>query len=215
MYQPEHFREDRREVLHAFIRRHPLGALVSMGAAGLTADHIPMELVARDGSDGVLRGHLARANPLWRSVPAEASVLVIFGGADRYVTPSWYATKHETGRVVPTWNYAVVHAHGRLRFIDDPAWLHGLVSGLTDAHEARLTTPWKVTDAPDDYVAQMVSAIVGFEIEIDHLTGKFKASQNRNAADREGVLAGLEADGLAADEVGELLRAPEIPRSTP
>ena len=137
MYQPEHFREDRREVLHAFIRRHPLGALVSMGAAGLTADHIPMELVARDGSDGVLRGHLARANPLWRSVPAEASVLVIFGGADRYVTPSWYATKHETGRVVPTWNYAVVHAHGRLRFIDDPAWLLQHVVGLTQLRIVR------------------------------------------------------------------------------
>jgi transcriptional regulator len=145
---------------------------------------------------------------LWRDLDVSTPVLVIFGGADQYISPSWYPTKAETGRVVPTWNYAVVHAHGRLRWIEEADRVHALVTALTDQHEAARPTPWKVTDAPLPYVNQMIAAIVGFEIEIDRLEGKFKASQNRNVTDRAGVREGLEATGRAAADVAELLRSP-------
>jgi len=209
MYRPAHFREDRPDVLHAFVRRHPFGALVTGEGPRLTADHLPMELVTESGRAPVLRGHVARANPVWQTSPSGSPVLVIFGGADHYISPSWYATTAETGRVVPTWNYAVVHAHGILRWIDDPESLHALVTRLTDHHEAAQPDPWKVTDAPAAYVAEMIAGIVGFEIEVERLVGKFKASQNRNESDRAGVRRGLEAAGRSADDVAELLRSPQ------
>jgi transcriptional regulator len=210
MYVPAYFREERTEVLHAFMRRHPLGALVAVTADGLTANHIPMRM--RSGSTGAgpdkLCGHVARANSVWRLVATDAPVLVIFGGADSYITPSWYATTPETGKVVPTWNYSVVHAYGRIRFIDDPAWLLAFVRELTDEHESTREPPWQVSDAPADYINQMVQAIVGFEIEVDRLVGKFKASQNQEARNREGVVAGLRESGIATDVAAELVRSP-------
>jgi transcriptional regulator len=208
MYVPAYFREDRTEVLHAFMRRHPLGALVAVTAEGLTANHIPMRMRSGNAGADRLCGHVARANSLWRLVATDAPVLVIFGGASSYITPSWYATTRETGKVVPTWNYSVVHAYGRIRFVDDAAWLLAFVRELTDEHEATREQPWKVSDAPADYIDQMLQAIVGFEIEVDRLVGKFKASQNQEARNRDGVAAGLRASGVATDVAEELMRSP-------
>jgi transcriptional regulator len=206
MYLPAHFTERRVDVLHAFIERHPLGTLVCSADGAVQADHLPM-LLRRDAPHGTLIGHVARANPLWRMAGDGAEVLVVFAGADAYVSPSWYPSKKAHGRVVPTWNYAVVHARGRISLFDDEARLHALVSSLTEHFERGQPAPWAVADAPDDYVRAMLRAIVGFEIEIRELVGKFKASQNRPAEDRAGVLAALEA----ADDrdLTELVRDPE------
>ncbi len=193
MYLPRQFEETRIDVLHRLIRAHPLGALVTTGANGLEANHVPFEIDPDPAPFGTLRAHVARANPVWREGAGDA--LVIFQGPERYVTPSWYRSKQEDGKVVPTWNYAVVHAHGVLRPVDDAAWLRAFVTRLTDRHEGRRAAPWKVTDAPADYVDKLLTAIVGIELPIARLAGKWKVSQNRPAADRAGVIAGLEADG--------------------
>ena len=190
MYLPTHFEETRAEVLHAAVRAHPLGLLVTHGAGGLDANPIPFMLDVDDAGQATLRGHVARANPLWREA-RDTDTLVVFQGPQAYVSPGWYPTKAETGKVVPTWNYVVVQARGPLRVHDDAAWLHALVSRLTDHHEAPRATPWAVSDAPDDYIATMLRAIVGIEIPLAALTGKWKTSQNRNAADRDGVARGL------------------------
>jgi transcriptional regulator len=195
MYLPKHFEETRVEVLHGLVRAYPLGALVTVTAAGLDANHIPFEVDPEPGPLGTLRGHVARANPVWRETPTGAPSLVIFRGPDTYVSPAWYPTKRETGKVVPTWNYAVVHAHGTPRFIDDPAWLRAFVARLTERHEARRPAPWKVTDAPADFVDKQVGAIVGLEIPIARLIGKWKVSQNRPPHDRAGVVDGLLEEG--------------------
>ena len=206
MYLPAHFREDRPERLEAFVAAHPLGALVVATPDGLEANHIPM-LLSRDAAGrSVLHGHVARANELWRRAADGTPALVIFGGAQRYVTPSWYPSKRVTGEVVPTWNYAVVHAHGPIRFIQDRDWLLALVSTLTELNERPRAAPWHVTDAPAAYVERMLRAIVGFEIAVERLEGKFKASQNRTAEDRAGVAAGLAAEGVDAAEREELVR---------
>jgi transcriptional regulator len=209
MYLPPHFRERRTEVLHEFIERHPLGMLVTSVNGAPVADHVPMLLVRDQGANGTLQGHVARANPLWRTTADGAEVLVVFHGADAYVSPSSYPSKHVDGKVVPTWNYAVVHAHGRIRFFEDEARLHALVSKLTDHFERPRSKPWSVADAPEDYVRAMVRAIVGFEIEITDLAGKFKASQNRSAEDRAGVRGGMGAAGVG--ELDELVRDPDWP----
>jgi transcriptional regulator len=193
MYLPTHFEETRVPVLHALIRAHPLGALVTRGAAGLEANHLPFEIDPEPAPFGTLRGHVARANPVWREGTGEA--LVIFQGPQTYVSPSWYPSKQDGGKVVPTWNYAVIHAYGVLRAIDDPAWLRAFVAKLTDRHEAARPDRWQVTDAPADYVDKLLGAIVGVELPIARLVGKWKVSQNRPAADRAGVVAGLESDG--------------------
>ena len=204
MYLPSHFEESRPEVLHTFIRKYPLGLLITHGASGLQADPIPFMLEPERGPHGTLIAHVARANPLWRESRTDIESMVVFQGPQAYISPAWYATKQETGKVVPTWNYCVVQARGRLRAIDDPAWVHRLVSRLTDRHEAERaglpSAPWKVTDAPDDYIASMQRAIVGIEIELTALQGKWKLSQNRSEADRAGVVAGLAQQG--ADEAG-------------
>ena len=191
MYLPAHFREERREVLQGFVERHPLGALVTLAAGRPEVDHVPMLLDRGAGRCGRLRGHVARANPVVRHTPDGAEVLVVFAGADAYVSPSAYPSKRVDGRVVPTWNYAVVHARGTLRVTEDAAWLRALVGRLTDVHEASRAHRWQVDDAPADYIEQMLRAIVGIEIEITSLQGKWKVSQNRSAADRAGVAAGL------------------------
>jgi len=195
MYLPKHFEETRVEVLHALVRAHPLAALVTLGAGGLEANHIPFEIDPDPAPFGTLRGHVARANPVWRELSRGADALALFQGPATYVSPSWYPTKQEGGKVVPTWNYAVVHAYGPLRAVDDPAWLRAFVERLTNRHESGRTAPWHVTDAPADYVDKMVTAIVGIELPVTRLLGKWKTSQNRVARDRAGVVAGLEQDG--------------------
>jgi transcriptional regulator len=190
MYLPKHFEQTDPAALQALMREHPLATLIVSGADGTTADLLPLEYLPDAGPQGTLRGHVARANPLWKRA-AGAEVLVVFTGPQAYITPSWYPTKAETHKVVPTWNYTVVQACGPLRAIEDAPWLHALVSGLTAHHEAPRAQPWAVADAPDDYVQVMLRAIVGIEIELTQLVGKWKVSQNRNEADRNGVAAGL------------------------
>ena len=209
MYLPSCFSETRPEVLEAFMRAHPLGWLVTLTAGRSAVDLVPM-LPWHTAAGGLqLRGHVARANPVSRELPAGAEVLVVFGGSDHYVTPSWYASKPVDGRVVPTWNYSIVQVRGALRWFDDSAALRELVTTLTATHEAPRAQRWEVSDAPDDYIAGMLRAIVGFEIEVATMVGKFKSSQNRDDADRAGVAAGLAADGVAAEAVAELVRDPE------
>jgi transcriptional regulator len=190
MYLPPHFEQQDRVALQALMREHPLAALVTSGPDGLTADHVPLEFDATAGEHGTLVGHVARANPLWQSA-AGKPVLAIFRGPQAYVSPSWYPSKAGTHKVVPTWNYAVVHAHGVLEAVDDAPWLRELVGRLTDRHEAPRPAPWSVGDAPADYVQTMLRAIVGIRIPIERLVGKWKVSQNRSQADREGVAQGL------------------------
>ena len=189
MYTPKHFVENRIEALHGLIRAYPFATLVTRAADGLTANHLPFELVGE-----VLHGHVARGNELARLDGAE--VLLVFQGPDGYISPNWYPSKHETGREVPTWNYAVVHVHGRLRVIDDATWLRRLLETLTDHHEAGQPQPWKISDAPDDHIETSLRAIVGLEVSIARIEGKFKLSQNHPARNRAGVIAGLrERDG--------------------
>ena len=195
MYEPPLHRQADLAALHDLIRRRPLGLIVNRGPQGLAANAIPCLLDADVGPFGRLRAHVARANGLWRELQAEAETLVVFRDVDHYVSPSWYATKRETGRVVPTWNYVMVQARGKARVIEDEAWLRGQIAELTRRHEGGRAAPWVVGDAPEDFVATMVRQIVGLEIEIDDLRGKWKASQNRPAADRAGVIAGLTEDG--------------------
>jgi transcriptional regulator len=192
VYLPAHFEETRIELLHALIREHPLGTLVTLGPEGLTANHVPFEIDPEPAPLGTLRAHVARANTVWRDHPPDAEVLVVFQGPSAYVSPSWYPSKRETGKVVPTYNYVVVHARGRMRAIEDADWLRGLVGRLTDRHEAGGNPPWKVADAPAAYVESQLRAIVGIEIAPSRVTGKWKLSQNRPAADREAVVRGLE-----------------------
>ena len=200
MYQPSQFVENRPEVLRSLVQAHPLGTLVTVGPDGLRADHIPF-LIEDDGDRAILRAHVARANPLWRDIAADTQALVIFQGPSRYITPSWYATKRETGKVVPTYNYMVVHAHGTLRAVDDPAWVRSLVGRLTDHFESGRSAPWAVSDAPDEFVTQQLRAVVGIELPVTRLEGKWKVSQNRPAADRAGVVEGLRETGDPAAEV--------------
>jgi transcriptional regulator len=214
MYLPDQFRENRVEILHAFIERHPLGTLVASVGGRPEANHVPMLLDRTGGALGTLAGHVARANPVWRNVADATEVLVVFGGADAYVSPSSYPSKKTDGRVVPTWNYAVAHVHGRIRFFDDQGRLHALVSALTGRHEAGQPEPWAVTDAPEAYIDAMLRAIVGFEIEIAEISGKFKASQNRPDADRAGVRSRLR-EGRGEADLDELVREPASHRKSP
>ena len=191
MYLPPAFRIDDVALMHEAMRRHPLATLITRSGAGLVADHIPIMIDAKRGDKGVLRAHVARANPLWRRHPDGAEALAIFAGPDHYITPSWYVTKRETGKVVPTWNYVAIHAWGPLKIFDDPVWLREQVGALTALHESGRDDPWAVTDAPADFVAAQLKGIVGIEIPIARIEGKFKVSQNRPKSDREGVIDGL------------------------
>lgn len=198
MYIPKAHEETRIEVLHGLMQAHPLGCLVTCGKDGLVANHIPFMLDASIGEHGVLKCHVARANPVWQDISTVSESLVIFQGPQVYVSPSWYPTKHQTGKAVPTWNYAVVHAYGIPKAIEDPAWILNLITELSDAHEASQKLPWKVSDAPADFTERLIEMIVGIEIPIARLEGKWKVSQNRPRADRLGVAAGLEAQGSEA-----------------
>ncbi|MDW5376033.1 FMN-binding negative transcriptional regulator [Halomonas sp. HP20-15] len=197
MYLPERFAMTEPEQLHGVIRAHPFATLVSVDGGGLEADHLPLLLAPEAGDHGVLRGHIARANPLWHG--GERAALAIFHGPQAYITPSWYPAKREHGRVVPTWNYQVVHAHGQLRFIDDPAWLERIVAALTQRFEHSRPQPWSLDDAPRDYIEAMCRAIIGVELTVTALNGKRKASQHRPRAERTGICTGLQSD-YAFDE---------------
>lgn len=192
MYIPKHFAEPRVEVLHQLMRARPLSTLVTRCLNnGLNANHIPLHLSTQPGPFGTLRGHVARANPIWSDVGNDTEALAIFHGPDAYITPSWYPTKAETGRVVPTWNYVVAHAYGTLCVVDDPVWLRGHLEQLTAHNEARFDAPWKMSDAPPDFLEKMLGAIVGIEIVINRLVGKWKLSQNQSNQNRNGVVLGL------------------------
>ncbi len=195
MYEPPLHREDDLMKQHALIRARPLGLLVSHGPQGLVANAIPFLVDAAASKLGTLRAHMARANPQWRDLAENPEALVVFQGPDHYVSPSWYATKRETHKVVPTWNYVMVQARGAAKVFADDAWLSRQIEALTRSQEAARTEPWAVADAPADFVAAQRKAIVGIEIEIADIRGKWKTSQNRSAADRAGVVAGLEALG--------------------
>ena len=210
MYQPPHHVETCAEVMHALIRAHPLGLLVSNGAAGPIANPLPFLLDADIGPHGRLRAHLSKANQQWRQIAdhPDEPVLVVFPGVNTYITPSWYATKRETGKVVPTWNYAMVQAQGRARIIDDRDWLAGQINELTGTHEAAREQPWHVADAPEPFIEARIKGIIGLEIDIMSLAGKWKVSQNRPAADRQGVVEGLNdaSNDAASLEMAKIVR---------
>jgi transcriptional regulator len=207
MYQPLPHRQEQLEAQHALIRSHPLGLLISNGAQGLLANAIPFLINPEASKFGTLQAHMARANGQWRDLSAASDVLVVFQGADHYITPSWYATKQETGKVVPTWNYVMVQARGRPRVIEDATWLRRQIEALTLKQETPRPAPWAVGDAPETFIEMQIKAIVGVEIEIADIGGKWKASQNRPAADRVGVIGGLEALGdEASAEMAAIVR---------
>lgn len=193
MYVPNHFKEDDQEKLQQHIRDYSFGILVIADNEGIEANHVPFHLSSgENGCLGSLQCHLARSNPVWQRMQGGARVLAVFQGPDAYVSPSWYPTKAETGRVVPTWNYLAVHAQGSAQIIKDPSWLKHHLHQLTDQHESQMVAPWSVGDAPADFTERLVQAIVGVEIKIETLTGKLKASQNQPERNRAGVKAGLE-----------------------
>jgi transcriptional regulator len=198
MYVPSHFKEDQLPVLHDAIRRAGLATLVTFGPSGLDASHVPMLLDPEPAPWGTLYGHISRANPQWHGAAPDLPALALFLGTDSYITPSWYPTKKQTGKVVPTWNYVAIHAHGRVRFFEDSERLLTLVTKLTESHEAGRAQPWAVSDAPEQYVRAHLATIVGFELPIARLEGKWKMSQNRSAEDRSGTAEGLEREGKEA-----------------
>lgn len=206
MYIPAHFAEPRPEELARIIRAHPLGMLVTHDAQGLDANHIPFEFDLDAGTHGLLTAHVARANPIWRQCAEGADVMVVFRGAEGYISPSWYPSKHETHRQVPTWNYEVVHAHGRLTVRDDEKFVRGIVARLTRTHEAGESKPWKMGDSAPEYIDEMLKAIVGIEIAVTSLVGKRKLSQNKEARDRLGAVEALAERGHA--ELAQHMREP-------
>lgn len=204
MYIPPHFAETRPEALQRIIREHPLGVLVTHGGAGLDADHLPFEFDPGAGTHGLLTGHVARANSLWQRCPTGTEVMVIFRGAEAYISPNWYPSKHETHRQVPTWNYEVVHAHGTITVRDDERFVRGVVARLTRRHETTEPTPWKMRDSAPGYIDSMLRNIVGIEIAVSSLVGKSKLSQNREERDRLGAADELESRGQ--QELAQLMR---------
>jgi transcriptional regulator len=210
MYTPKAFEVTDLPMLHAAMKESELATLVTITTNGLVATHLPLLLDETKGAYGTLTGHVSRANVQWRETDPNAEALIIFLGLDSYVTPNWYPAKEETGRVVPTWNYAAIHAYGRITFIDDPEWLRTMVTDLTRKHEASFPAPWQVTDAPAVYIDSQLKAIVGFEFEILRLEGKQKFNQNRSVEDRLGVIQGLrELEDERKTQVAELMEGIE------
>lgn len=214
MYLPKHFEPPDIDTLVRFIDANPFATLVTTTASGgLDANHLPLLFDPQPGPSGTLRGHVARANAVWRECGEGAEVLAIFQGPDSFITPAWYPTKQETGEVVPTWNYVVAHAHGRMRVIEDREWLRAHVEALTRRHETGRAKPWAVSDAPADYIQKLLGAIVGVEIAVTRLVGKWKVSQNRSVRDRTGVIEGLQREGTeAAAAMATLIRDTFEPR---
>ncbi|MDO9106470.1 MAG: FMN-binding negative transcriptional regulator [Methylovulum sp.] len=208
MYQPVQFVQPNIETMHGLMRQYPLATLVTLASDGINANHIPLHLADTPLPFGTLRGHVARANPLWHDLNSEIEVLAIFHGPDVYISPSWYATKQETGKVVPTWNYAVVHAYGKLQVIDDANWLRSQLETLTNQHEAAFAEPWAVADAPPDFTERLMGSIIGIELVITRLSGKWKVSQNQPPCNQASVVQGLNASGQAdASSMAALVKA--------
>ncbi|HUL05908.1 MAG TPA: FMN-binding negative transcriptional regulator [Candidatus Acidoferrum sp.] len=208
MYLPKDFTEERVPVLHDAIRQARIGALVTLGEAGIEASHVPMLIDPEPAPHGTLMGHIARTNPQWRRPAAGVQALAMFLGPNAYISPAWYATKQQTGKVVPTWNYVAIHAYGEVRFFDDADRLLRLVTRLTETHEAGRAQPWAVSDAPATYIQTMLKGIVGFELPVARLEGKWKMSQNRPAQDRAGTIEGLRREGGPAEAaVAEIVAA--------
>jgi transcriptional regulator len=195
MYCPNHFRQPDTAAIHELIRAYPLATLITVTADGLNADHIPLMLESPVDGPAALRGHVARANPMWKTLSSDFEALAVFHGPEAYISPNWYPTKQEHGKAVPTWNYAVVHARGPLRIIQDADWLRAQVESLTQRQESAFAEPWAVSDAPADYIEKMLAAIVGIELALTSLEGKWKASQNQPDANRGGAAQGLQALG--------------------
>ena len=207
MYMPTHFSEDRLSLLQGLIRQYPLGTLVTQDEDGIQANHIPF-LISEPTTDapfGLLRGHVARQNPVWQQTTSES--LIIFQGPSAYITPAWYEEKKQTGRVVPTYNYAVVHARGRINTISDPQQLQSLLHELTGHFEASRPAPWKVSDAPEDYLLNMMEAIVGIEIPLTSIIGKWKNSQNKSAENQMRIAEGLREEGTAGNVADRMMLA--------
>ena len=215
MYLPSHFEEPRVDILHELIRTHPLGLLITLADAGLQANPLPFLIDSQPAPRGTLRCHVARANPVWRESRGGLEALVVFQGPQAYVSPSMYPTKAQSGKVVPTWNYVTVQARGRLRALDDAEQVRAIVEQLTRTHEASRAVPWAVSDAPADYIETMLRAIVGVEIELTSLVGKWKVSQNRNAADRLGVAEGLRHVGESRADSNARAMSEMIARGAP
>ncbi|MGO3869975.1 MAG: FMN-binding negative transcriptional regulator [Alcaligenes sp.] len=195
MYIPAHFNESRPEQLHELIAQHPLGILIAHGKSGLSANHLPFMLHLKEGEQGILHCHVARNNPVWQDIDNGDEVMVIFRAGDAYISPQWFPSKHETHKQVPSWNYIVAHAYGRVTIRDEERYVRGAVARLTRIHEASQPVPWKMTDGPKDYIDAMLKAIVGIEIEITRLIGKTKLSQNKEARDVEAASAALISQG--------------------
>lgn len=195
MYIPPQFEQHNIEVMHELIRTRSLATLVTIGSDGLNANHIPLHLSATPEPFGVLRGHVARSNPIWCDLAPDIEVLAIFHGPDAYISPSWYATKQEAGKVVPTWNYTVVHAYGSLRIIDDAVWVRAQLEALTNHNEAVFPEPWAVSDAPDDFTEKLIEAVIGIEMVITRLSGLWKVSQNQPPQNQNSVIQELNASG--------------------
>lgn len=214
MYEPLHFRVEDREAAFRLVRENPLGLLINQGEGEIIANPIPF-LLEEEGDKLFLRAHVARPNPQWKALTASPQVLVVFQGLGHYVTPEWYETKRESGKVVPTWNYMLVQMRGEASIREDRDFLHRQISALTATHEAKRPAPWAVNDAPDAYIEAQMRGIVGIEIEVTHWTGKFKLSQNRNEADRTGVIAGLAAESSAAGPAMSAIMAARAEKKTP
>ena len=204
MYLPSHFAENRKEALHRIIREHPLGMLVTQGPAGLDAEHVPFEFEPGQGPHGTLLAHVARSNELWQRCPTGTPVMVVFRGAEGYISPNWYPSKHEAHRQVPTWNYEVVHAHGTLVVHDDERFVRGIVARLTRRHEANESPPWKMGDSAPEYINEMLQKIVGIEVVLESLVGKSKLGQNKEPRDLDGAVKQLESRG--ATELARAMR---------
>ncbi|MBL8396814.1 MAG: FMN-binding negative transcriptional regulator [Candidatus Accumulibacter sp.] len=217
MYISKHFAEPRVDVMHRLMSARPLSTVVTLSSSGLNANHIPLHLSLEPIPFGTLRGHVARANPIWNDITDDVEALAIFHGPEAYVTPSWYPSKMETGKVVPTWNYAVVHAYGTLRVVDDRTWLRAHLDELTAHNEAGFADPWRLDDAPVDFTENLMSAVVGIEIVITRLFGKWKTSQNQPFHNQAGVVRGLRAGGTTSDamEMAALVEGANTARCHP
>ena len=198
MYIPKHFEQPSVEAMHALMSTNPFATLVTHGPEGLCANHIPIEVHEDPKPYGTLVGHVARANPVWRDASNNQESMVIFQGANAYITPSWYPSKKESGRVVPTWNYAVVHAYGHMRVVDDPQWVKAHIEKLTNRQESSFPHPWAISDAPIEFTEKLIGGVVGIEMVITKLEGKWKMSQNRPESDRDGVARGLRSLGTSS-----------------
>lgn len=212
MYLPEHFTETSIGRLHQYITQHPFGSLITHGADGLDANHIPFELAADEGDLGVLHAHVARANPVWQAVRDSDEVLVVFRAGDAYISPNWYPSKQEFHRQVPTWNYIVIHAHGTITVQDDEKYVRGVVAKLTRRHESRQPEPWKMSDAPSDYIDAQIASIVGLKIRITRLVGKSKLGQNKTERDMHGAGEALLRAGNDAIGKAMLAHVPKKPK---